>query len=75
MGKARDKETDGVATDDPILTMSECARRAGKHPSTIGRWIADGLLKIVRHPTGLPGVRESEFNKFYGNSALAARSV
>lgn len=79
MGKSKNNEagtaTDGMATGDSILTMSECARRAGKSPQTIRRWIFDGLLQSVRHPTGLPGVRESEFNKFYGNCALAARGV
>jgi hypothetical protein len=62
---------DVVETDDPVLTMSECARRASKSPQTIRRWIIDGLLKAVRHPSGIPGVRQSEFERFYGNSALA----
>ncbi len=80
MGKAKNNEaSNGVAeateAADTVLTMSECARRAGKHPATIKRWIWDGLLKAVRHPSGILGVKESEFNKFYGNSALAARSA
>lgn len=75
MGKLKNNEVGAVETEDSILTMTECARRAGKHPATIKRWIWDGLLKAVRHPSGILGIRESEFNKFYGNCALAARGV
>lgn len=78
MGKQRAEskiEASGEATADTVLTMSECARRAGKSPQTIRRWIFDGLIRAVKHPTGIPGVKESEFNKFYGNSALAARGA
>lgn len=71
--KPATRDPDYQVEPDPILTMSECARRANKHPSTIARWIQDGLLKPTRHPTGIPGIRESEFRKFYGNSALAAQ--
>ncbi len=46
--------------EDPLLTMSEVARRIGKHPSTIRRWVDDGLLTAVRLPSGLPAVRESQ---------------
>ena len=66
-----------VATheDDPILTMSEVARRVGKSPQTVARWIHDGLLRAIRHPSGLPGIRQSEVNKFLGGSALPVREI
>ena len=55
---------------DPFLSMSEVARQLGKHPSTIGRWVQDGLLKAVRQPSGIPAIRRSEVNAFLGSSAL-----
>ena len=58
--------------DDPMLTLSEAGAIVGKSRQTIRRWIADGLLRGVRDPSGLHRVRRSELLKFYGASALAA---
>lgn len=52
--------------DDPILTMTECARRFGKTQQTVGRWIQEGLLECVKMPSGLRGVRQSAVNRFLG---------
>ena len=56
--------------EDPLLNLSQVARLIGKHPSTVQRWARDGLLKVQRMPSNLPGVRRSEVNKFLGGSAL-----
>lgn len=52
--------------EDPILTYTEAARITGKHRSTIARWVADGLLRAGRFPSGLPCVRKSEIDKVFG---------
>ena len=56
--------------EDPILSGTKIARMCGKTPQTVGNWIRDGLLKSIRLPSGLPGVRQSEVVKFLGASAL-----
>jgi predicted site-specific integrase-resolvase len=56
--------------EDPILSYCEVARRVGKHPTTVGRWVRDGLLTIIRMPSGMPGIRESQVHAFLGGSAL-----
>lgn len=58
---------------DPPLTLSEVARRVNKTPQTVRRWIHDGLLKAIRLPSGLFGVKKSEVEKFIGASALAVK--
>ena len=57
--------------EDPLMNLSEVARFCNKDPSTISRWVRDGLLRCVWSPSGLPAVRRSEVVKFYGGSALA----
>ena len=59
--------------DDAPMNLSEIARACGKSPQTIKRWIMDGLLRGVRMPTGLYGVRKSELRKFLGASALQTK--
>lgn len=61
--------------EDPMLTLSEVARQLGKHPSTIGRWVADGLLKAVPLPGGRLAIRKSQVNQFLGGSALQKEVV
>jgi hypothetical protein len=34
------------------LTVTEFAKRIGRHPNTVHRWIADGQIK--KGPTGIP---------------------
>ena len=74
--KHREAEAKELATDppthkeDPLLTTSEVARQLGKSPQTIGRWIADGLLKAVALPGGRLAIRKSIVNQFLGGSAL-----
>lgn len=53
-----------TAEDDPILTPEEVGRRLGKSGTTIRRWINDGLLDYVQNPKGLPGVRQSDVNRY-----------
>lgn len=48
--------------DDPLLNLSEAARRIGKAQPTVRRWIAEGLMKAIRLPSGLFAVRESAVN-------------
>lgn len=50
---------------DRILTFSEIARRIGKSPSTVRRWAHEGLLPAVRQPSGLLGVTENTYRKFF----------
>jgi len=61
--------------EDPLLTISEVARQIGKHPSTISRWVSDGLLQAIRMPSGLPAVRKSDLNAFLGSSAIGKQVV
>lgn len=60
---------------DSLLNFSEIARMINKHPSTILRWVTDGLLKSVRLPSGLRGVWRSEINSFLGGTALPIKKV
>lgn len=52
--------------DSPIITLSEAGRQIGKSSSTMSRWVQDGLIPSVRHPTGLPGIRQSDLDALYG---------
>lgn len=71
MSKAKQLEAEPKThQEDPILTLSEVGRQLGKSDMTIRRWVHDGLLQSIRMPSGLPGVRKSEVNKFLGGSAL-----
>lgn len=67
-GLARQDEP--TAKDDPLLSPVEVARQLGKHPNTIRSWIRDGLLAVVRMPTGLFLVRKSLVNNLLRASAL-----
>ena len=49
--------------DDPILSYTEAGAMLGKHRTTIAKWVKDGLLKASRHPSGCPGVRQSQIEK------------
>lgn len=57
-------------SDDAILSLAEVARQLGKSPQTVARWARDGLITMIRMPSNMPGVRQSEVNKFLGGSAL-----
>ncbi|MGH9931694.1 MAG: hypothetical protein ACREA9_21030 [Pyrinomonadaceae bacterium] len=61
--------------DDPIITMATAGRALNKHPSTIARWIKDGLLNAIRMPSGIFGLRRSELNKFLGGTSLPTKEV
>lgn len=61
--------------EDPFLTLSEVGKQMGKHHTTIGSYIKDGLLNAVRSPSKLPMVRQSEVDRFLGGSALASSRV
>ncbi|TWU22461.1 hypothetical protein Pla52o_35170 [Novipirellula galeiformis] len=67
MSRNKEQRTEAKAPpthkDDPILTYTEAGKMIGKHRSTVGRWVKDGLLKAARHPSGLPGIRKSEIDK------------
>lgn len=49
--------------EDPILTLTEAARQIGKHRTTIARWINDGIIKAGKHPSGVPGIRQSQVDQ------------
>lgn len=60
--------------EDPILSMSEVARRIGKSAQTVKRWCDDGLIKanwIAQDRVF--GVRESEVNRLLEGSNIEAR--
>ena len=59
--------------EDPYMSLSEVARHVGKHPTTIMRWVADGLLEVVRVGP-LPKIRRSTLAKFLGGSALTPKA-
>lgn len=65
---APEKETEPDPEVDPILTYAEAARRIGKTRETVRRWAKDGLLKTVKHPSGVSGIRQSHFDKLYGTA-------
>lgn len=75
MTKGKKEQVEKLPTheQDAFLTPSEVGRQIGKHHTTIGRWIVDGLLKAVRMPNNKYVLRQSEVNKFLGGSALTAR--
>jgi len=56
--------------EDPILSIPEVGRQLGKSPSTINRWCLDGLLKHLRMPNGMLGVRKSQVNKILAASEI-----
>ena len=58
------------ATQDrgPIITLAEAGRQIGRNKSTISRWVRDGLLPSIRHPSGLPGVYQADFDRLYGTA-------
>ena len=59
--------------EDPLLTPHAVGKLIGKRGETVIRWCQDGLLKAVRMPSGLWGIRESEVNKLLAGSALDAK--
>lgn len=71
---AKSARQDSVAlANDRVLRISEVAEYVGKTRQTVSQWIKDGLLGVVKHPSGLPGVMWSELERFYGASNLAKR--
>lgn len=52
--------------EDPILTISEVAKRIGKHKNTVTRWAHDGVFKLGRHPDfpHIMGIRQSQVDAF-----------
>lgn len=50
---------------DPVMSLAEVARRIGKSTQTISRWAKEGLLPIIRLPSGLPGVPQSSFERVF----------
>ena len=56
--------------DDPLLTCSVVGKMCGKHRSTIGLWVKQGLLPAIKLPSGVPAIRLSDVDKFLGSSAL-----
>lgn len=74
MAKAKEGQSDQpTSIEDPLLTLGEVARRLGKHRSTIARWVDDGLLEVIRMPSGLPHVRASQVNQLLQASSIESR--
>ena len=69
----RDDNAPLTSEEDELLSPSEVGRRLGKHPSTILRWIEDGLLQAIRLPSGLWVVRASQVNQILSGSAITGR--
>jgi IS30 family transposase len=65
-----------TAMEDPILSYGEVARQLGKTHQTVMRWVRDGLFdmnNVLRMPSGMPGIRQSEVNKFLRGTAIETR--
>lgn len=58
---------------DPLISLSEFARRINKHQSTVWRWARDGLFTTSRSPSGLQSVRTSVANTFLRGTAITGR--
>lgn len=67
----RSKVAEEVSNGERYLTVRQVAEIVCKHPSTVSRWVTDGLLQCIRLPSGIPAIAESEVRKLIGNSALA----
>lgn len=44
---------------DPILNLAAVADALGRSPSTIGRWVTEGVLPSIAMPSGMRKVRKS----------------
>lgn len=55
---------------DPLLNLTTIARALGKHPTTIARWVDDGILPFVKIGP-LRKVRKSSLEKILASSAMA----
>jgi excisionase family DNA binding protein len=53
-----------VSADDHLLTVDEVAERLRKDPSTVRRWIRDGLLEAESHAGGPYRVTEDALVRF-----------
>jgi predicted site-specific integrase-resolvase len=53
--------------EDPILTLSEAAKQIGRHRTTLARWINEGIVKAGKHPSGVPGIRQSQVDAILKN--------
>ena len=71
--KKRRFETADDTAEEKMLNLSEVGRRCGRTSTTIGRWIADGLLPCHRLPNGLRVIPESAVDAFIGGSNLEAK--
>ncbi len=49
-----------------IITFAEAARQIGVTRRTVSRWARDGLIPIVRHPSGTPAIYQEDFDRLYG---------
>ena len=58
----------------PILSIAECARRAGVDPSTIRRKLDRGLLSVSTRTDGTKGIELSELARLYPQAVTKASS-
>jgi excisionase family DNA binding protein len=72
INKTQKEELKGIPTnaDDPILNLSTVADALGKSPTTIGRWIEEGVIPHIRMPNGLAKVRRSQLVDWLGTTAI-----
>lgn len=60
--------------EDPLLTLTEVAKRVGKTRPTVAQWVVDGLLECTMIGR-LPHVRESVLDKFLGGTTLVSQET
>lgn len=46
-----------------MLTVKEAAERLHVSPQTVYRWIDDGLLQVVKYPTGTVRIKDEEVER------------
>lgn len=53
-----------VATNGDLLTSADLCRRMSVSRSTVARWVADGLLPVIRTPGGRMRFRPADVEAF-----------
>ena len=70
MKNTRQKNNRVSHAEDPFLPLSAAARQIGKHPSTLKRWVLEGLIVAVQLPSGRFQIRQSQVDRYLGGSTI-----
>lgn len=68
MSKERQTVASRRAQSDRLLTMTEAAHLVGKTRQTISRWVHDGLIPVVRQPSGLFQIWQSDLDAIFATA-------